>query len=283
MAPRRPRDPDWPALSRIWLVRERAAIDGKQALTPRLVDELAPFGSPVLVVGGGAGLIPVHLARAGHDVTAIDACAEMNELVRARAAQAEVQLRIVHARADVAPVTERFATVIVSTGVVTPATLRAPETEALLERAHEWVAPGGVLVLACCTETDDNLPYRTLYSDLGLDLPVSNNRLFVGMESLAAVRARFLDVVEPDLVERWFDAEPRLVAAQHRMVRAFEAELIRQSVDPEGFVAAYLGYQKPFLTRDEEDDLARRIGLRFPHVERRVLGDGETSVLVARS
>jgi SAM-dependent methyltransferase len=74
----------------------------RRALALRWIAELRlPAGSRILEVGCGAGLTAVELARNGLVVDAIDSAAEMIELTRRRAEEANVGVRLRPALGDV--------------------------------------------------------------------------------------------------------------------------------------------------------------------------------------
>lgn len=277
------KDPVWSQVARVWHIRERTAVEGKQAFTPRLIQELTVFRSPILVVGGGAGLIPIHLARMGHQVTSVDSCAEMTRLARDRAEVEGVSLEILHCLGSQVTEDERFRTVLLNTGVVTQSTLRSAETDATLARSHANLRSGGRVVLAYCLETESNCDYRALYAELGLNRTPSNNRLFLGTDALDEVAARFR--AAPGLDAHRVEATLRdcatLFAEQHRMMRSLEIELRRQGVDPAPFVATQFGFEKPYLCQDEEKLLIDMVGARFDDLECKLLSDDETSVISA--
>jgi hypothetical protein len=210
----------------------------------------------------------------------------MLERSRERAGRAGLDVTWLHATGAHAPVGGPFTTVLVSTGVMTPATLHHTDTARLLRRARDWLSPDGVLVLAYCRETEQNAPYREMYRALGLGRVPSNNRYFVGTDSLDVVRARF--AADPSLdretVSAWFRDRADLVRAQHRVIRAMEAALVEQGgsdSDNAGFVGAHLGYEKPYLSGEEEKTLLElaRAEVRVTAMAR--FSDDETRALLA--
>lgn len=274
------RDPRWPALARIWRTRERVAVDDRQGLTPRLLDGLGKLEGRVLVIGAGAGLVPLALAERGHDVTAVDSCSEMLALCAERFRAAGRRAELVLGPGHAAPVSGEFGAVIVSTGVITRNTLDAPEAAKLLERLPSWLAPEGRAHVAYCAETADNAPYRQMYRDLGLGLDPSNNRWLVAPASLAELRARFAHDprLDPTRIEPWLAADAPLVRAQSRMVQALAVDLRAQGEDADEFVARELGYQKPYLDADAEGRISTRLRAFFGSVTRLLLADSETVV-----
>jgi SAM-dependent methyltransferase len=104
---------------------------------------------PVLDVGAGTGRVALPLARAGHDVTALDREPELLEALRARAG--EVPVATVVADAVDFALDRGFGLVIVPMQTVQ----LLPERAGFLAAARRALLPGGLLALAIAAELED--------------------------------------------------------------------------------------------------------------------------------
>jgi SAM-dependent methyltransferase len=115
-----------------------------------LWEELAAAaGGPVLDVGAGTGRVALHLARAGHDVTALDREPDLLEALTARAAGARVATAV--ADADDFALDRRFGLVIVPMQTVQ----LLPGRAGFLAAARRHLLPGGLLALAITAALED--------------------------------------------------------------------------------------------------------------------------------
>jgi SAM-dependent methyltransferase len=113
---------------------------------------------PVLDVGAGTGRVALTLARAGHDVTALDREPELLEALTARAAG--VRVATVVADADDFSLDRRFGLVIVPMQTVQ----LLPGRAGFLAAARRALLPGGLLALAITAALED-------FGELEGDLP----------------------------------------------------------------------------------------------------------------
>jgi SAM-dependent methyltransferase len=115
-----------------------------------LWEELAAAaGGPVLDVGAGTGRVALHLARAGHEVTALDIDAELLAELRTRAADAGLDVTTVVADAadfDLGA----FALVAVPMQTVQLLPARA----GFFASARRALLPGALLALAVATDLE---------------------------------------------------------------------------------------------------------------------------------
>ena len=111
----------------------------------------AEQGDPVLDVGAGTGRVALDLARAGHDVTALDRDAELAAVLRARAAQLGLEVAVADARTF--DLGRRFALIVMP--MQTIQLLRSAEDRGrFLSRARGHLAPGGRVALAISEELE---------------------------------------------------------------------------------------------------------------------------------
>jgi SAM-dependent methyltransferase len=125
---------------------------GGYAADLALWDELARAeGGPVLDVGAGTGRVTLALARAGHDVTALDIDAELLGELERRAADAGVAVDTVVADAAGFDLGGReFA--LVAAPMQTIQLL--PERDGFFASARRALAPGGLVALALAGATE---------------------------------------------------------------------------------------------------------------------------------
>ncbi len=119
----------------------------------------AGHGDPILDIGAGTGRVALHLARAGHVVTALDLEAELLEELERRAGELPVHTAVADARDFSLP--ERFALCLVP--MQTLQLLGGPAQRAgFLTCAARHLRPGGRLAAAIvesveCYEADGEL------------------------------------------------------------------------------------------------------------------------------
>jgi SAM-dependent methyltransferase len=113
---------------------------------------------PVLDVGAGTGRVALQLARAGHDVTALDREPELLDALRARVG--DVRVETVVADAVGFSLERRFGLVIVPMQTVQ----LLPERAGFLAAAHRHLLPGGLLAVAITAALED-------FGDLDGELP----------------------------------------------------------------------------------------------------------------
>jgi len=112
----------------------------------------AKCGGPILDVGAGTGRVTVQLARAGHEVTALDLDRELLDELHVRARDLPVQ--VAHADARTFALTRRFELCIVP--MQTIQLLGGPEgRSAFLRQAREHLLEGGLLAIALADELEE--------------------------------------------------------------------------------------------------------------------------------
>ncbi len=161
----------------------------------------AAAGGPVLDVGAGTGRVALELARAGHDVTALDREPALLAALSARARAAGLTVETAVADASDFALGRRFALVIVPMQTIQ---LLAGRTR-FLAAAHRHLEPGGLLAVAITAALED-------FGDLEGELP------------------------RPDVgaVADWrFASQPTAVRA---LPAATRIERVRRAVAPDGRV-----------------------------------------------
>jgi SAM-dependent methyltransferase len=132
---------------------------GRYAADLALWHELASRErGPVLDVGAGTGRVALQLARAGHDVTALDREPELLDTLGARAGGLGVATVV--ADAGGFALDRRFGLVIVPMQTIQ----LLPERAGFLAAAHRHLLPGGLLAVAISAALED-------FGDLDGELP----------------------------------------------------------------------------------------------------------------
>jgi SAM-dependent methyltransferase len=111
----------------------------------------ATSGGPVLDVGAGTGRVALDLARAGHDVTALDREPELLEALSARACAAGLSITTVAGDAHRFALGRRFALIVVPMQTIQLLSERA----GFLAAAGRHLEPGGVLAMAITAGLED--------------------------------------------------------------------------------------------------------------------------------
>jgi SAM-dependent methyltransferase len=120
----------------------------------------AAEGGRVLDVGAGTGRVALDLARAGHDVTALDREPALLEALSARARAAGLDVATVAADARGFSLGRRFGLIAVPMQTIQ----LLPERAGFLAAARRHLAPGGLLAVAITGPLED-------FGDLDHELP----------------------------------------------------------------------------------------------------------------
>jgi SAM-dependent methyltransferase len=134
--------------TRPWAATWHDVECGAYAADLPIWDELAEqAGGPVLELGCGTGRVALRLARAGHQVTAIDVSAALVAALRERAAAAAVDLEALVADARKLDLERRFALICAPMQLI-QLMGGPPGREQLLRRARAHLAAGGTVAVA---------------------------------------------------------------------------------------------------------------------------------------
>jgi SAM-dependent methyltransferase len=137
---------------------------GRYAADLPLWRELAAAaGGAVLDVGAGTGRVALDLARAGHDVTALDVEPELLGALEARARAAGLTVATVAGDARALALGRRFALILVPMQTIQ----LLPERAGFLAAAREHLEPGGVVAIAITETLED-------FGDFSGELPAAD-------------------------------------------------------------------------------------------------------------
>ncbi|MFH0954881.1 MAG: class I SAM-dependent methyltransferase [Candidatus Micrarchaeota archaeon] len=291
-------DPDWSKFAVIWPVLElyegpargRPEFDLAKlgtAFSPARINELPhPIVSPVLVIGGGSGLIPLFLAKQGHDVTSIDSCKEMVQLSQERASKEKTKIKIQHCDGKDLDFPESFFnTVIINTGVITQTTLHSDSVAEILKRSHKILSPNGRLLVTLCLETPANHFERHVHKALGLNQKPSNCVLFLEDGTLESVRNKFLEKKNLDAAEvkKIFRNTSDFLQLYHAKFVAIGKELRKKGYDPVSFVGRVFRCEMPYLNGTQQKELLEKVGSYFKIVESKLMSDHETAYIIGQN
>lgn len=126
---------------------------------------------PVLDVGAGTGRVALHLARAGHEVMALDSAPELLAALRERAGDLPVQTAVADARDFSLPGRYGLCVVPMQTIQLLGA---SPGRRAFLRSARRHLAPGALLAAALADPLDGFDPATV--TDAALPLPDMRER-----------------------------------------------------------------------------------------------------------
>lgn len=127
----------------------------QEVISRQLARHLPPPPAQVLDVGAGQGTQSIRLARAGHDVRAVEPDADMRAAFHAAisAESAEIRARVTLRQGQIgelAAVTgDRVFDIVLVLGVL----MYLPATQPVISELAPFVAPGGILALAIRTNT----------------------------------------------------------------------------------------------------------------------------------
>jgi SAM-dependent methyltransferase len=109
---------------------------------------------PILDVGAGTGRVALHLARHGHDVTALDLEPELLAALRERALREGLSIPTVVADAAALPHSERRFGLILMPMQTIQLLPGSAGRVSFLARAKSWLAPGGLVALALAEDLE---------------------------------------------------------------------------------------------------------------------------------
>ena len=261
---------NWSRMTPIWSCYEQMGI------SPVNLHHIEHYlESPVLIVGGGGGINLCHLRARGFEVEAIDNNREMIDYARTVRG-----VEIAYNSSETIPYSDdSFASVMLATGVYNRISLYEPFTCALMAEVAR-VARSGGRILSGFFPCHPDLDY--VFRTLGLARALSNNRHFVGCDTLDEVRQRFLreTTIPPSVIAYVFDRFVWLLDDHLRLLQEVTATLADRGIDPEEFVAANLGFYYNDLERQDEEYLTLQFARYFRIDAKLDLPPGDVRVLL---
>jgi SAM-dependent methyltransferase len=257
---------DWSKMVRVWSCYEN------RGFSPRTTQGILPvIKSPVLLVGGGAGLNPRFFIENGYQIESIDNCPEM-----IRHAKQVRNIDILHCDARHTPFADgSFKSVILSTGVLNAANLyQESYLNQILSEVERLTEPGGKVVVAYLQEVGE---IEYICKHLQLQTVPSKHVYFIQSERLEEVKRLFLEdpEVNNDVVHYIFSEFKGLLSSLHQKFQCIRQELVMQKSDPYSFVADNFGFRFFDLSPLDEVYLVSKIKTFFRLVDHRVLCDDQ--------
>ncbi len=261
---------DWTTIAPVWSCYE------EMGLSPVNLHLIEPhLASPVLIVGGGGGINLCHLRDRGYEVEAIDNNRQMIDYART-VRGAEIRC---NSDATIPHDDATFASVIIATGVYNRVSLYEPFATTLMAEVARVAQPGARIVAGFFPASPDvDFVFRTL----GLAQTPSGNRLFVGCDTLDAVRARFLaeTAIPPATIAYVFDRFVSLLTDHMGLIRQVTQVLAEREIDAEAFIAANLGFHYNDLEPHDEDYLTLQFVRHFCLLAKLDLPPGDVRALL---
>jgi SAM-dependent methyltransferase len=171
----------------IWQDVECGAYETDLPLWEELAEQA---GGPVLEIGAGTGRVALHLARLGHEVTAIDSDPVLIEELGRRAAAENLTVRAEAVDATGFTLDQRFALILAPMQLIQLLPNRESRRHCLAAGA-EHLRPGGLLALAIVDGAQSGAPPSPplpdvrerdgwVYSSLPLGVRLEDDSLLVG-------------------------------------------------------------------------------------------------------
>lgn len=213
---------------------------------PFFLDLAQQTGGPVLELGCGTGRITIPIARAGIAITGLDVVPGM--LARGRAKGGDLPVQWVEADVRRFQLAARFRLIFATSGVFQHMLTRSDQ-EALLARAREHLAPGGLfavdvalLHLVAGGGADEEQEWFSYQDEDGRTVRVSGTNRYDPTTRVNVETA----------VRRWQDERGEHVHRAPLALRFFEREELVTLLRDCGFtvVASYGGYDRSPLTSE---------------------------------
>ncbi len=259
---------NWSDMTDVWNCFE------DMGLSPNRIDEIyESIVSPILIVGGGAGLVPEYLLQKGYEVTAIDSCSEMIELAAKRG------INIEHADFLNNPYNDNsFRTVILSTGTIDARALEDRSIDNLLIESKRVLRTGGNSIFAYFIANPD---MELVYDQLGLNQEPSNNRLLYQAENIEEARNLFLKQEDDkSRINNIFLQYSNLISEHQQFVKMVGKEAQEKGYNPLEFISQNFSFKTFDLSRHDEKKLIDRCTKYFNTLQRLTLSDNETGIIL---
>lgn len=246
----------------------------EMGLSPDRIDEIYEnIISPIMIVGGGAGLVPGYLMRKGHKVITIDSCPEMIELAEKRGINIEYNDFLKNSYAS-----NSFNTVILSTGTIDSRTLKDNSLENLLTESKRILRPNGKSVLAYFIA---NPEMELIYDKLSLNQEPSNNALLYQAENIQEAKSLFLEQEnDKNRIDSIFLQYSKLISEHQKFVKMVGKEAQQKGYNPFEFISKNFSFKTFDLSRQDEKELLNRCMKYYKKFQHETLSDNETGIII---
>lgn len=260
---------DWSALASVWNCFEELG------LSPKRIDEIVEYlTSPVMLVGGGAGLVPKYLISNAYETTAIDSCPEMVHLSRERGVYVQ-QMGFLENNYP----SNSYSTLIFSTGTVDSNTVEDRTLDNLLSESKRLVKPQGRTIMAYFIENKDK---EYIYDCLGLNQEPSNNKYFFEAEDLQSAKKLFSEktAIDNSVITTIFSEYHGLIEEHQAFVKRVGELAKEKGYEPSDFIARNFSFKTFDLPKEAEEKLLFNFSNYFSNVQQLTLSDTETGVVI---
>jgi ubiquinone/menaquinone biosynthesis C-methylase UbiE len=259
---------NWSAMANVWNCFE------DMGLSPNRIDEIyESIASPILIVGGGAGLVPEYLLQKGHKVTAIDSCPEMIELAAKRGTNIEYTDFLNNSYND-----NSFKTVILSTGTIDARSLKGESIDNLLIESRRVLRTGGKSILAYFIANPD---MELIYEQLGLNQEPSNNGLLYQAKNIEEAKNLFLQQEDDkSRINQIFLQYSNLISEHQQFVKNVGKAAEDKGYNPLEFISQNFSFKTFDLSIQDEKKLIDRCMKYFKDFQHKTLSDNETGIII---
>ncbi len=259
---------NWSAMVDVWNCFEGLG------LSPDRIDEIYEnIASPVLIVGGGAGLVPEYLIKKGHKVTTIDSCPEMIELAAKRGVNIEHTDFLNNSYNN-----NSFRTVILSTGTIDSRTVERESIDNLLIESKRVLRSDGKSIIAYFIANPD---MELIYNELKLNQEPSHNDLLYQAENIEEARNLFLEKEDDkSRINQIFSQYSNLISEHQQFVKTVGKEAQEKGYNPLEFISQNFSFKTFDLSRQDEKKLIDKCMKYFRSFQQKTLSDNETGIII---